>query len=210
MTTATIPIDRTRVADRSGTFIKARLEQPGDLTRDVVVRNLSETGALIEGKDLPRVGIVHLVRGDLRVQARILRCEGRQRGLHFHERIQLPHWLPHIAARVLVEASDDTRRLGDRRAAAPGRRATDVGPIVNLPLHRRMAEELALLERQFGQTLDAFADDPAIVMRHSKALTRLESAQQLLRSFAAILTADDPEGEAYKLSMEEVRRRLLR
>ena len=210
MTMAPLHMERTRTAERSGTFLKARLETPGDIVRDVVVRNMSESGALIEGKDLPALGMAALVRGDLRVETRIVRCEGRQRGLHFREPVQLLRWLPHFAMRDIVEASEDERRLEDRRAASPGRRAGDRRPAGNLAIHERIAEELALLERKIGQTLDGFADDPLMVMRHARGLTRLESGQQLLRGLAAILTADDPEAEANKLSMEEVRRRLLR
>lgn len=210
MMMAVVPMDRTRIAERSGTFLKAKLERAGDVTREVVVRNLSESGALIEGNDLPELGLVTLLRGDLRVEARIIRCEGRQRGLHFRETIQLPRWLPHTAMREIIEASEDDRRLGDRRGESPGRRANDLALPSNLPIHERIAEELQLLERQFGRILDTFAEDPIVVMRHPRALTRLESSQQLLRGLAAVLTAADPEAEANKLSMEEVRRRLLR
>ena len=194
MTMVSVDMERTRVAERSGTFLKAKLEAAGHLTRDIVVRNMSETGALIEGKDLPNLGMVALVRGELRVDARIVRCEGRQRGLHFREPVQLPRWLPHIGMRDLLDATEDERRLGDRRGTSPGRRASDSAPPSNLPIHERIAEELALLERQFGRTLDTFADDPVAVADPAQADSDVTPG--------TISTAKRPESRAWRYMKE--------
>ena len=210
MNPSSLELGATRQAERSGTFIKARLEQAGLAARDVVVRNLSESGALIDGKDLPTSGIVSLVRGELSVEARVLRFEGRQRGLHFRQPIQLQKWLPHLALRDIVAASEDERGLDDLAALPDAHRRDMLPPVANLPIHARLAEELALLERKFGQILDAFADDPAILARHARSMTRLEAAQQLMARFADMLTAEDAVAAALKIADEDVRRRVLR
>lgn len=74
---------RNRRSSRSNVLLKATLELPG-VSLGVVLRNLSQDGALVEGEGLPEKGArVLFHRQGLSVPSRIAWCDGAQAGLQF-------------------------------------------------------------------------------------------------------------------------------
>ena len=105
-------------------MLTAKLELAGD-AQQVILRNLSTGGALVEGKWLPAEGSFALfVRNDLRVQARVAWVEGKYAGIAFEcplersevlrqvpqpkEKFEARFRRPGLASRPL---SDDDRRM---------------------------------------------------------------------------------------------------
>ena len=89
--------NQNRRSTRAPVMLTAKLELAGD-AQQVVLRNLSTGGALVEGKWLPAEGsMVLFVRNDLRVQARVAWVEGRYAGIAFEcalERSELLRQVP--------------------------------------------------------------------------------------------------------------------
>jgi len=90
-------ISQNRRSNRAPVMLTARLELAGE-AQQVVLRNLSPGGALVEGKWLPAEGsVVLFVRNDLRVQARVAWVEGKYAGVAFEcplERSELLRQVP--------------------------------------------------------------------------------------------------------------------
>ena len=90
-------ISQNRRSNRAPVMLTARLELAGE-AQQVVLRNLSPGGALVEGKWLPAEGsVVLFVRNDLRVQARVVWVEGKYAGVAFEcplERSELLRQVP--------------------------------------------------------------------------------------------------------------------
>lgn len=78
-------------------MLTAKLELAGD-AQQVILRNLSTGGALVEGKWLPAEGsFVLFARNDLRVPARVAWVEGKYAGIAFEcplERSELLREVP--------------------------------------------------------------------------------------------------------------------
>ena len=89
--------NQNRRSTRAPVMLTAKLELAGD-AQQVVLRNLSTGGALVEGRWLPAEGsMVLFVRNDLRVQARVAWVEGRYAGIAFEcalERSELLRQVP--------------------------------------------------------------------------------------------------------------------
>lgn len=74
---------QNRRSNRAPVMLTARLELGGE-GQQVILRNLSTGGALVEGKWLPAEGsMVLFVRNDLKVQARVAWVEGQYAGIAF-------------------------------------------------------------------------------------------------------------------------------
>jgi len=90
-------ISQNRRSNRAPVMLTARLELAGE-AQQVVLRNLSPGGALVEGKWLPAEGsVVLFVRNELRVQARVAWVEGKYAGVAFEcplERSELLRQVP--------------------------------------------------------------------------------------------------------------------
>lgn len=88
---------QNRRSNRAPVMLTPKLELAGEV-QQVVLRNLSTGGALVEGKWLPAEGsMVLFVRNDLRVQARVAWVEGKYAGIAFEcplERSELLREVP--------------------------------------------------------------------------------------------------------------------
>ena len=74
----------------------------------------------------------------------------------------------------------------------------------------RVAEEVELAARHIEQVGDALVGDPAFLHRHGASLQALDLINQNLRHLAGVVAAADKEAAAERISLEELRRRLMR
>lgn len=104
---------RQRSNKRSMVLLSARIRTT-DGQIDVRLRNLSQTGALLEADDLPPVGSeVVFERGETIVPARVAWSKGRRFGIEFHTPIEESELLIHIRpAAKPVEQPTVFRRSG--------------------------------------------------------------------------------------------------
>jgi hypothetical protein len=106
-------ITQNRRSRRSPVLLGATVEIDGTHFA-VKLRNLSETGALIEGDRLPGEGVATCFRrGNLELNSRVVWVEGKFAGLSFETPLKREDLLRHIpAAKTRVQPQVDFRRPG--------------------------------------------------------------------------------------------------
>ena len=102
---------QNRQSRRSPVFLTATLEGDNG-TVSVILRNMSETGALVEGEQLPDEGAtVFFERKAIRVKARIVWVHERYAGVVFNRELQREELLRNIPP-PRARTHTDTRRPG--------------------------------------------------------------------------------------------------
>ena len=102
---------QNRQSRRSPVFLTATLEDEGKRL-SVILRNMSESGALVEGEALPEQGsVIFFERKTIPVKDRVVWVHDRYSGVAFYRELQPEELLRNIPQpRVLTET--DTRRPG--------------------------------------------------------------------------------------------------
>ena len=175
----------SRTAPRTNLFLAATMHS-GDTEQPVKVRDLSATGARVETARLPDVGTaVNLVRGRLRVEARVRWHAERFCGLSFTSPVSIQDWManPMILERrrrnPWVEAD---REVLDSASDHSG--AGSAG---------RVDEDLKRVSSLLETVGEALASDPDVAFRHRVKLHNLGLAAKTLAELAKTIQADAPE-----------------
>ncbi|HET9429515.1 MAG TPA: PilZ domain-containing protein [Allosphingosinicella sp.] len=168
---------------RTNLFIMATIQADSG-SGPVRVRNLSPTGALIEGPVLPEAGTrARLSRGGLSVMGGIVWNNAGRAGVRFESTVSVAEWLPEGRAAMTQQRVDEivqqvTTRKGDADPAAlgavPASRST--GP---------KASDLRQLKLAILSLAEDLAADPAFVERHGTKLQTLDMAAEALGKLAA-------------------------
>lgn len=181
-------------------------------SRPIRIRNISSTGALIEGLGLPTVdSSVILSRGSLCADGVVVWCKHQKSGVRFEKPISIEDWLPSVtinSAQLNVDTLIASVRSGRADNGKPERKAIETSPIPDLT--SRLAEELAYVMRLLDSLGDDLSSEPAVLARHSDKLQNLDISTQILGQIARILTAAEPEKAIETIGMESLRRRLQR
>lgn len=193
-----------RAMRRREIFLSAVLISPHRKT-PVRIRNLSRTGAMIQGA--PALNVtdpVRLLRGSIDLEAEVIWTTEKNCGLKFSTPIDLNIWSPALD-RV-------AQNHVDRRFSLAERTAAQVRPLPNCDFdaQARIADELGLICRRIDATLDKFSDYAPLVVRMAEELQELEILSQAIGHLQQILQADNPRRQIETIGMEELRRRLLR
>lgn len=209
-----------RASPRTNLLLSATAEA-GGLALPVRIRNLSETGALIEGAGLPDAGMpLILKRGDLQVSAVVAWAAGGRRGVRFDGPTPVNEWTGGKPKPLECTGLRDQRRVDaiqaearagtssgrDLRAAAP-----PAAPAPPCPdLDARLADELGYVQRLLEGLGDELIKDLLLVQRHGQSLQSLDLVGQILGHVAAILRAEDKGEVVEQIGMEDLRARLKR
>jgi hypothetical protein len=201
-------------APRKNLFLAASIRS-GALSTPVRIRNLSETGALIEASALPDVGgQLRLKRSEIEIGGTIVWRSGNRCGLQFDGRISIDDWIAGRCQNGSLDAGqtrvdDIQRRLRAGElisqadiTKAPNRRMPD--------LNLRIAEELGFVGRLLESVGDGFADDPILLQRHATALQNFDAACQILHHLQEVLAADDKAAAIGRVTMADLQSRLKR
>jgi hypothetical protein len=164
-----------RVEQRTNLFVLATLSS-ASASGHVKIRNMSPSGALIEGPVLPAVGEqLRLSRGASSIKGRIAWCLAGKAGVQFDGRVAVGDWTPGgNSAQERVDCAVQQVKAGavllgaDERCILQGLGSSDL---------ERLAGALESLS-------DALADDPAAVARIGTKLQTLDVASQVLRKLA--------------------------
>lgn len=205
--------DNRRVAPRTFLMLAATVSC-GAAMYQVRIRNVSETGALIEGADLPAGGQeILLSRGETEIDAIVAWASGSRRGVHFSRPVAVDTWRagkpatapPASQGRVdLIQAA---ARAGRPAAPLPAPAPEDRW----IPeLDSRMAEELAFVQRLVEGLGDELVADAEIVHRHAHALQNIDVASQILGYLSRVIGAHDRADAVRDIGMEDLRARLTR
>jgi hypothetical protein len=183
----------------------------------VRVRNLSQTGALIEGATLPSpTTSVILSRNDLSVAGSVVWSSGGRAGLHFTGSIDTKSWTKSPSTPVSVspvQARVDTIQAAARaglEALAPRPLPKPVRETLAAAMPSRIVEELAYVRRLIESIGDELVNEPVIVGRHAAALQKFDLAAQILGQLGTVLLADDKVSAAENIGQQELKARLLR
>src|SRR5688500_7598050 len=208
-----------RAAPRTNLLLAATAEVNGR-SLPVRIRNLSETGAMLEGAGLPEAGVpLVLLRGDLQVAATVAWAAGSRRGVRFAGPTPVNEWTGGKPRAIDCTGLRDQRRVDAIQAEAranpvSGRelRSADgpaTQPLVS-DLDKRLADELGYVQRLLENLGDELIADLLLIQRHGKSLQGLDLVGQILGHVAAILRADDKAAVVEDIGMEDLRARLKR
>jgi hypothetical protein len=210
-----------RAARRTNLMLAAEIEQDGHRA-PVRIRNLSETGALIEGSALPEKGsALVLHRSSFHIGATVAWSGGGRCGIHFDRPISVPQWTGKaIPSPAGGSGFRDQRRVdafqAEARAAptvpspAPPAATRAAGEESRLDMRDRLADELAFVRRLLDSLGDELVGEPIVVAHHSRALQNIDLASQILAHLSKVLASDDPVAAVERIGMEDLRARLKR
>jgi hypothetical protein len=209
-----------RAAPRTNLLLAATAEV-GGRSLQVRIRNLSETGAMLEGAGLPEAGMpLVLMRGELQVSATVAWAAGARRGVRFAGPTPVNEWTGGKPKAIDCTGLRDQRRVdaiqAEARAEAPAGRALrlpeppPLPPAVSPDLDKRLADELGYVQRLLEGLGDELIADLLLIQRHGRSLQSLDLVGQILGHVSAILRADDKAGVVEQIGMEDLRARLKR
>lgn len=210
-----------RASPRTNLLLAANAEVGGRVL-PVRIRNLSETGAMVEGAGLPDAGMkLVLSRGHLQVSAVVAWAAGARRGVRFDGPTPVEEWTGGVKPRPLeCTGLRDQRRVDAIQAEARGEAGAGRALRVPAPaappppaipdLDAKLAHELGYVQRLLENLGDELIKDLFLVQRHGQSLQGLDLVGQILGHVAAILLAEDKAAMVEQIGMEDLRARLKR
>lgn len=166
-----------RVDARSNIFVVAALTS-ADGTIRVRIRNMSRTGALIEGSLIPPAGApVRLSRSSLSVPAEIVWLRGTRAGVRFGSAVTVAEWLPRAKSATGQHRVDEivysyTAEMGAMRTATAPKAGSVARPEIE--------KELLDLSASLNAAAEELAADDHAMERHSSALQAIDVVAQKL------------------------------
>ena len=176
------------------------------------IRDLSETGALLEGPAFPPVGTIFpLTRLALQIDARVVWLRPPKCGVEFQGQISVPEWVSGkpgapTFGQARVDMIQAAVRAGSPVPSEPD--ATEV-PVDLDCLDHRIGTELLYLQGLLDAMSSEFGSDMDVVGKHGAALQNFDLVSQILGHLEAILSAEDRASAVRKIGMSELRARLL-
>lgn len=173
-------------------MLAASLEFDGE-QHPVFVRNLSVTGALVEGRRLPLAGDrVILYRDQHRVPASVIWASGNRCGLSFSAQVALDAMIkrpkpgtsstPHQARIDAIQ-----RALRENRPVPSFDQSEAV--VGAAAIGTKLADEISYAQRLIEAVNDTLSADAYMLSRYGVMLQQIDEAEQLLRKLARSLAS---------------------
>lgn len=197
-----------RELQRANLLLAATLVAAGRQSA-VRIRDLSESGARIEGANLPAPGNPAIIeRGPLKASGIVRWRTAGRAGLQFDQPIDVASWSPSAAQSIRGQADVDKSIVIARAGLALIDDDMAAGSAEFLG--SRIAEELCCVARTLDHAGETMARDPAMLARHAGLLQEFDLAAKLLVELAALVALDDPAQGLDSLKLGNLRRRLTR
>ncbi len=187
----------------------------GAVSAPVRIRNLSETGAMIDGPALPTPGsTLMLNRLTVSIGATVVWTREGRCGLSLMGPIVVADWIAGASSASAKAAGEQFRvdqiqsaiRSG---AALPAEtRAPAPPPASAVPVERSVAIELTRVRRMLDAVTEELSDDVDVLMRHQRAMQSFDIAAQIIAELAVVLAADDRQAAVGSVQMHDLRSRL--
>lgn len=187
-----------RSAPRANMFLAAALRVGGSLY-DVRIRDMSPSGAQIEGATLPDVGsIVEIARGNLNVRGVIAWSIARRCGIRFSNSVSTRDWLSAKTnkGQNRVDRIVDALRAGALPMEPPAMRPETCDG--------RLVEDLGCVVSLIEQLEDGLAVDASLVEQHGILLQNIDLAKQLLSVLAETLS-ENPNCTSAEARLHQLR-----
>ena len=200
-----------RRAARTNMFIAAAAEVEGRV-HPVRVRNMSQTGALLEGSELRQGARLVLKRGECSAAGWVVWSDGNRCGIAFTDLVSVPAWM----GRPVPNAGEGQKRVDAiqaqiRSGAVPVAVAEPARAEVSAQdLQHRLSEELVHLKRIIDEVGEALTSEPVVMERHTENMQLFVIVSQTLGHLARLLNAPDPAQAVGHIGKEALRRRLSR
>ena len=211
-----LPGQRERMP-RKNLMLAASIESAG-MRVPVRIRNLSESGAMLDGAALPEAGAaVMLLRADIQVAAIVVWRETGRCGIRFDNiAASVDEWITGKRAasfngqrgQARVDAIQTAVRAGSALPPEPGLAAAKA--LQPGELEQRISEEIVYVQRLIDALGEELVEDPVMLQRHSRLLQNLDRASQVLAHLGTVLAAEDRAAAAQDVAMQDLRERLLR
>ena len=208
-----------RASRRTNLMLAATIEVAGR-NAPVRIRNLSETGALLDGNVLPLEGqSLVVMRGDLKIAATVAWSSGDRCGIRFEQPMPVNEWTGGKPRPLECTGLRDQRRVdaiqAEARAGCQPVSTASSPPSEDAPapieqLDARLADELAYVQRLLESMGDELITEPVVVRNHARALQSIDIAGQILAHLARILVAEDRPAAVDDIGMSDLRARLKR
>jgi hypothetical protein len=179
----------------------------------VRIRNMSSSGAMIEGVTLPAIGSsVMLQRAELSIGADVMWSAAGRCGIKFQGSVAVPDWISGTAGKSVRSQAQVDALQAEIRSGAPARAPAPAAavPPSGAEIDARLAEEVAYVRRLVEAMGEELVDEPVILQRHARLLQNFDIVAQVLGHVSTILTAPDREAAVQAVGMEDMRARLLR
>lgn len=145
----------------------------------VRIRNLSATGALIEGSVIPpEMSDVMLTRGPLSVAAKVVWSRGNRAGLKFETHTSVAGWLPNARSNGPQQRVDEAIHQFRMSPADPT-------PCPQPADRRTTHADLKRANEMLLALAADLADDGDAIVRHASSLQALDHISQLLGKLMA-------------------------
>ncbi|MDX3909678.1 MAG: PilZ domain-containing protein [Sphingobium sp.] len=200
-------------SSRTNLLLSGTIEAPG-IKAPVRIRNLSETGALLEGAALPAVGDPLVLRRlQMEMAARVVWSENGRCGISFDGTISVAGWREGNWIAPVV-SSDQARADSIQAAARAGTLAESDAEkqardrVTRRALDRRIAAELVAIRDMLENMGSQLSEVPAVVEGHPTTLQNFDLACQTLAHLATLLRAEDARAALGTVGMQDLRHRL--
>ena len=179
----------------------------------VRIRNLSESGAMVDGPSLPRAGVaLTLSRLALSIGATVIWNRDGRCGLSLTRPIVVDDWIAGTSTSLGLadgaQARVDHLQTAIRSGAALPAETHAPAPATIQPVERSVAAELDRVKRMLDQVSAELCDDVDILLRHERAIQNFDIAAMIVEELAAVLAADDREAAVGAVHMHDLRSRL--
>jgi hypothetical protein len=180
---------------RTNMFLAAVIRSAG-VSLPVKVRNMSVTGALVEGDGLPYHGAeVQLARGSLVVSGTVAWSSRGRCGLRFSSLICVRDWLAPPANGGQQRVDEAVRVLKLGAVPIPQRSAAEVDTS-SRPQPAQFGRDLQRIAGLIADLSDELSSDAHIVTHHAEKLQNLDIALQTIAVVADTLTGEMAETTA--------------
>lgn len=178
---------------------------------DVRIRDLSKSGALLEGEmNIPSGRPVEIRRNEQTVAGEVVWCRGNRCGVKFASKIVIEDWAGASLPAAREQPTDEAPKASTDSATPLQVKAAPAVDSLEDKLPRRIGEEIAFVQRLIGMIASDIGSNPLIAHRHAGSIQSCRLAGKMLEELARVLMADERVRAAERISAEELRKRLLR
>lgn len=181
-----MPASEMRAETRTHLFLVATLSTEETQTT-VRIRNLSASGALIEGSSLPLVGAaVFIRRGSLSAEGLVVWRSENQLGIEFTSSVFVSDWLPKNTKSSQDAVDQIVYDLKNGRGASSARQQLDSAP--SHPI--TFSAELSSLRNDLVSLADKLVQDIVLVATHPEIQTLDIAIQKIDRMMSQKTTSE--------------------